>query len=84
MTKIAVEQGLRPFQDALRSAGFVVMEIERPDQVDVMDPHAIVISGMDDDFMGITDAREAPIITAAGRTPEEVVTEVRRSLGPKE
>lgn len=84
MTKVAVEQGLRPFQDALKNAGFVVMEIERPEQVDTMDPHAIVVSGMDENFMGITDAREAPVITAAGRTPEEVVTEVRRSLGPRE
>ncbi len=84
MTKVAVEQGLRPFQDALKDAGFVVVEIERPEQVDVMDPHAIVISGVDDNFLGITDAREAPVINAAGRTPEEVVTEVRRSLGPRE
>lgn len=84
MTKVAVEQGLRPFQDALKSAGFVVVEIERPEQVDREDPHAIVISGTDENFMGVTDAREAPVINAAGRTPEEVVTEVRRSLGPRE
>lgn len=44
MTKVAIEAGLRPFQDALRTAGFIVVR----------------------------------------RTPEEVVTEVRRSLGPRE
>lgn len=84
MTKVAIEQGLRPFQDALKNAGFVVSEIERPEDVDRLDPHAIVISGVDKDFLGKTDAREAPVISAAGRTPEEVVTEVRRSLGPRE
>lgn len=84
MTKVAVEQGLRPFQDALKNAGFVVTEIERPEDVDTINPHAIVISGVDRDFLGITDAREAPVINAAGRTPEEVVTEVRNSLGPRE
>ena len=84
MTKVAIEQGLRPFQDALKSAGFIVVEIGRPEEVDRMDPHAIVISGNDHNFLGATDSREAPVITAAGRTPEQVVTEVRRSLGPRE
>jgi hypothetical protein len=84
LTKVAIEQGLRPFQDALKNAGFVVAEIERPEDVDTIGPHAIVISGMDKDFLGISDAREAPVISTAGRTPEEVVTEVRRSLGPRE
>lgn len=84
MTKIAVEQGLRPFQEALRNAGFVVAEIRGPGQVDVADVHAIVISGIDADFLGMTGGRDTPVISAAGRTPEEVVTEVRRSLGPRE
>lgn len=84
MTRIAVEQGLRPFQDALKSAGFVVVEIEHPNQRGTMHSQAIVISGLDTDFAGLADGGEAPVITAAGRTPEEVVTEVRRSLGPKE
>jgi len=84
MTKVAIEQGLRPFQDALKNAGFIVVEIGRPEEVDRMEPHAIVVSGGDDDFLGVTDSREAPVVSAAGRTPEEVVTEVRRSLGPRE
>ena len=52
--------------------------------MDIMEPHAIVVSGMDADFMGVTDSWEAPVVSAAGRTPEEVVAEVRRSLGPRE
>ena len=84
MTKIAVEQGLKPFQDALRNAGFVVAEIERPEDLARVDPHAIVISGMDKDFLGMMDGREAPVINVAGLTPEQAVQEVRRSLGPRE
>ncbi|HHW19205.1 MAG TPA: YkuS family protein [Firmicutes bacterium] len=84
MTKVAIEQGLRPFQEALRNAGYVVVEVTEPSEIDSLAPHAVVVSGMDSDFMGIQDAREAPVITAAGRTPEEVVDEVRRSLGPRE
>lgn len=61
-----------------------MVEIERPEQVDKMDPHAIVISGVNDNFIGVSDSREAPVINVYGRTPEEVVTEVRRSLGPRE
>ncbi|MGI6626972.1 MAG: YkuS family protein [Bacillota bacterium] len=84
MTKIAVEQGLRPFQHALKTAGFLVVEVKEADELDGLGAHAIVVSGMDDNFMGMEDARQAPLITAAGRTPEEVVDEVRRSLGPRE
>lgn len=84
MAKIAVEQGLRPFQDALRNAGFAVAEVGRPAEVEGLGPHAIVISGLDVDFLGMTDVNDAPVINAQGRTPEEVVREVLRSLGPRE
>lgn len=84
MTKVAIEGGLRPFQEALKNAGFVVVEIRTPEEVSGLDPHAVVISGMDQNFLGITDAVDAPVVNAAGRTPEEVVLDVRRSLGPRE
>ena len=84
MTKVAIEAGLRPFQDALKTAGFIVVEVRRPEEIRPTGSHAIVVSGSDDSFFGITDSREAPVINVAGRTPEEVVTEVRRSLGPRE
>lgn len=84
MTKIAVEQGLRPFQEALRTAGFLVVEVKDPNEVRQIGAKAVVVSGMDESFLGIDDSRKSPVITAAGRTPEEVVREVRRSLGPVE
>lgn len=84
MTKVAVEQGLRPFQDALRDAGFTVVEMSEPEDVSRLGAHAFVVSGVDQDFLGIQDSLDSPVISAAGRTPQEVVDEVRRSLGPRE
>lgn len=84
MTRVAVEPGLVPFQDALKDAGFEVVELRRPENLRALGAHAVVVSGLDSDFMGITDSREAPVVVAAGRTPEQVVDEVRRSLGPRE
>ena len=54
MTKIAVEQGLRPFQKALETAGFMVVEVQRDEDLKSLRPHAVVISGLDRDFWGST------------------------------
>jgi hypothetical protein len=79
MSKVSIEQGLRPFQEALSEAGFTVVEIENPSKVDPRS-QAVVVSGMDQNFMGMSDAAKTPVVTAAGRTPQEVVSEVRRQL----
>lgn len=84
MTRVAVERGLRPFQQALKDAGFVVEELDGPGDLSLQNHHAVVVSGMDENFLGITDAGDMPVVTAAGLTPQEVVAEVRRSLGPRE
>lgn len=84
MTKIAVEQGLRPFQKALETAGYMVVEVHSNEDLRSVHPHAVVISGIDRNFMGIDHGGKPPVIDAAGRTPEEVVDEVRRNLGPRE
>lgn len=84
MTKVAIEQGLTPFQKALETAGYVVVQFQGAKDLSELQAHAIVISGADDDFTGVQSALESSVITASGRTPEEVVDEVRRSLGPRE
>ncbi len=84
MTRIAVERGLRPFQQALEDAGFVVHELVGLNDLSSGGHHAVVVSGMDDDFLGITNVGDMPVVKAAGLTPQEVVEEVRRSLGPRE
>jgi len=84
VTRVAVEPGLGPFEEALKEAGFDVVELKSPESMRSLGAHAVVVSGLDSDFMGMTDSGEAPVVTAAGRTPAEVVDEVRRSLGPRE
>ncbi|HHY76656.1 MAG TPA: YkuS family protein [Firmicutes bacterium] len=84
MTKVAIESGLRPFQEALKNAGFVVVEVKQPEDLKRERPHAVVVSGMDSNFLGMSGFSDTPVVTASGRTPEEVVKDVRRSLGPRE
>ncbi len=84
MAKVAIESGLRPFQDALKNAGFIVVELTGMAQSDMEGSHVVVISddsGADD--RGLTGI-SVPIVSAMGRTPAQVVSEVRRSLGPRE
>lgn len=83
MTKIAVEQGLRPYRAALRDAGFVVVDFTGAEQLKADDTHAIVVSSADGN-MGPGTVVMTPVITVTGRSPLEVVDEVRRSLGPRE
>jgi hypothetical protein len=84
LTKVAVEQGLRPFQSALRNAGFIVVELRDAEELPSVNPHAVVVSGAGTSLPDMSLVGDTPIINAVGRTPEEVVNEVRRSLGPRE
>ncbi len=77
---VAVEDGLTPIADALRDKGYAVMPFDRGD-LDQVD--AIVVSGQDDNLMGIQDIQtKAPVINAEGLTAEQVAREVEERLGP--
>ncbi len=72
---IAVEEGLTPITLLLKREGYDVIDMqgERWRKAD-----AIVVSGMDSDFMNVQDAETlTPVIEAAGKTPEEVLQDVR-------
>lgn len=84
MTKVAVEQGLEPFKEALEDAGFQVVDLKSPDEVGRIRPHAVVVSGVDSNFMGMDLSQKLTVVNASARSPEEVVGEVRRALGPAE
>jgi hypothetical protein len=78
-TRVAVEDSLRPVKDRLRAAGYDVLSLAGgvPDHV-----AAIVVNGLDDNLLGRQDViARAPVINAAGLTPEEVAAEVSRRLG---
>lgn len=73
---VAVEEGLTPITLLLKKEGYDVIGLEgdRWKSADV-----VVISGMDSDLMNVQDiTTEANVITAAGKTPEEVLRDVKK------
>lgn len=77
---IAVEDRLTPVAEALRDRGYAVMSFDKGDLDQV---EAVVVSGQDDNIMGIQAIQSrAPIINAEGRTAEEVVRDIEERLGP--
>lgn len=82
MYRIAIEEGLTPFAQALQAQGYEISVIgfntenESLDQVD-----AVVVSGMHENFLGQHKIKtEAPVINAEGRTPDDVVHAIKQSL----
>jgi hypothetical protein len=72
--KVAVEDNLTPVRDLLQQKGFEVVSVDR-----VQDADYVVLTGGDDNIMGIqTIMTKAPVITAEGRTAEEIVAEIER------
>lgn len=77
--RVAVEDSLRAVKERLRAAGYDVLSLAGgvPDHVS-----AVVVNGLDDNLLGRQDVlARAPVINAAGLTPEEVAAEVARRLG---
>lgn len=80
MKRVAIEPNLTPIRDALQARGYQVVPLEpgRRQQAD-----AYVVTGMQDNLMGIqdTDGARAPVVEARGLTAEQVVREVDRRAG---
>lgn len=73
---IAVENNLRPVREYLSSQGCQVIPVENASNTEV---NAVVLSGMDENIMGIQDTvTKAPVIRASGRTPEDIWNEIQR------
>lgn len=67
---VAVENNLTPVKDFLLSQGCQVIDVESAMHTEV---DAVVLSGVKQNLMGMQDIMiDAPIITASGKTPEEV------------
>jgi len=76
---VAVEDGLSQISRALEDAGYEVRKLEPRE---LKNAEAIILSGIDTDFLQFQDVEtKAPIISAEGRTAEEVVEEVKRRIG---
>lgn len=78
---VAIEDALTPIAEALDAAGFTVIPLTR---TALSLAQAIVVSGIDDNFLGIEDPESnAPVINAEGMTTEEVVRAVKeRAVNP--
>jgi len=75
---IAVEESLLDnIKEAAESQGYTVVKPENAGNVD-----ALVISGMDDNVMGMQDiAVKSPVIDASGKTADQILDELERRLG---
>lgn len=72
---VAVEEALVPVQDYLRGKGYRVVGLD----ADLARVDAVVVRGSDVDALGRQDVlTPAPVIEAAGLTPEEVDREIQR------
>lgn len=75
---VAVEAALEPVVDLLQREGFRVVPLRDPVPREVL---AVVTTAADIDLMGMQDIKTpGPVIAAAGKTPEQVLEEVRRAV----
>lgn len=78
MPRIAVEQSLHQIERFLRSNGMEVVGISTNA---ASDADAFVVSGMDKDVMGMAEATTgSPVISASGKTPEEVLKQINHAI----
>ncbi len=77
--KIAVEDGLRNISDYLKDEGYDVCSLKS--EKNLNDCDAIIVSGQDDNFIGMSDTTtKTMVIDASGKTVEEVHNQINRNL----
>lgn len=73
MQTIAVENNLQPVKEALEAQGFKTVDMREARKAD-----CLVISGMDENVMGMEDIQvNVPVISAQGKTPKDIVSDVK-------
>ncbi|HQA08601.1 MAG TPA: YkuS family protein [Syntrophomonadaceae bacterium] len=73
---IAVEDNLTPVRDFLAAQGCQIIAVERVKDTRV---DAVVISGADQNLMGMEDIdTKAPVIDARGLSPQDVWIEIQQ------
>lgn len=82
MKNIGIQKGLSPIKDYLSNKGYNVQEFDNSTENAVKNlgnVDAIVVTGMDQNVMGIeTTYTKVPIIDANGMVPEEVEKSINR------
>ena len=76
--KVAIQQNLSQIKDYLEDMGCQVSTL-RDNNINFNAFDAIVVTGQDDDIMGIEDTlTNAIVIEASGLTPQEVYNQIQR------
>lgn len=85
--KIAISDSLSPIKKLLSYEGYDVINIENEGElsgVGMEDYDAIVVSGIDENLMGMQQiSGRALIVDAAGKSPEEILDEIHFRLGSR-
>ena len=79
--RVALENTLGNIGDLLTEKGYEVVQLDPHTQtgIELKNSDAIVISGMDDNIMGMTTIKtEAPVINAKGMSPEDVLRQIEQ------
>ncbi len=72
--KVAIAEGLTGLDDYFHRRGYTVVPPEEADN-----SVALVISGATQDFTGVQErALKVPVISAEGKTPDEIFSQVER------
>lgn len=82
MFKVAVSPYLQSVKEILNEEGITVVELDSENIEHISsEVSAIIVSGGDVNFMGMQDIQgEMPVINAEGKTPVEVVSQVKEKL----
>lgn len=84
MKNIAVQKGLKPIANHLSDVGYKVFEFDARQKAskDFLDGFdAVVLTGIDDNIMGIQDTNNnVPFVEARGMTPQEVQKTIEQRM----
>lgn len=82
MQKIAIDEKLSPIEDFLKRKGYDTQCINmNSENVKNQNYDAFIVSGGDENILGIQDTvSKAPVINAAGLTPEQIDQKIKQKL----
>ena len=84
--RIAVEMNLISLREYLDQQGYEVVQLDplSTSGVELHNCEAVVISGMDKNMLGMQDVHTgAPVIDATGKSPEQILNQLKSSLQTK-
>lgn len=80
MPRVGVEESLSNITSALREKGYDVVELKQ--ESDVQGCECCVVTGIDSNVMGMSDASiQGPVIEANGLSADEVCRQVEQRMG---